>query len=123
MKHLYLGLGILAVLLILGLLSLFLLTDRLESAALILNEAYAQAVKGRPQEARETALHARGRWEAMYGLTASLVDHGPLDEVNRAFAELEAQEEPGDLAGTCRALSCLIRGIARREKPLYYNIL
>ena len=46
-----------------------------------------------------------------------------LDEVNRAFAELETRQEPRDLAESCRVLSCLISGIARREKPLYYNIL
>ena len=123
MKHLYLGLGILVVLLILGLLGLFLLTRNLEQAALSLDQAYAQAMKGRDQEARETALYARSQWERLYGLTASLVDHGPLDEVNRAFAELEAQEDSQELAKTCRVLSCLVRGIARREKPLYYNIL
>lgn len=123
MKHLYLGLGILVVLLILGLLGLFLLTHNLEQAALALDQAYAQAMKGRNQEAREAALYARSRWESLYGLTASLVDHGPLDEVNRAFAELESQEDPKELAKNCRVLSCLVRGIARREKPLYYNIL
>ena len=123
MKHLYLGLGILLVLLVLGLLSLFLLTHNLEKAALSLDQASAQARQGRDLEARETALYARSRWERLYGLTASLVDHGPLDEVNRAFAELEALEDPQELAKTCRVLSCLISGIARREMPLYYNIL
>ena len=123
MKHLYLGLGILIVLLVLGLLSLFLLTRGLEEAVLTLDRAYALALRGRAREARETALSARSQWEGLYGLTASLVDHGPLDEVNRAFAELETRQEPRDLAESCRVLSCLISGIARREKPLYYNFL
>lgn len=126
MKHLYLGLGILSVILLLSLLSLFLLGRSLGRAGDKLEAAWTDCLERDFEKARAGAVEAQKIWEKSYGLTASFVDHGDLDEVNRVFAQMEAcgaLEEWDEFAQTCRQVMTLIEDIAQRQKPLYYNFL
>lgn len=126
MKHFYLGLGILMIILALGIIALGLIDRDLGKTADALERAFEASCQGDYDAAQTWAKSARQDWERGYGLTASLVDHAPLDEVNRIFFQMEASCAFGkwdEFARACRELMSLIGGIADREKPLYYNIL
>lgn len=126
MKHFSIGIGILAVILVLGLITLGIMNRELEKTAETLTEAWTACCKGDHETAKTAAERARRDWDKGYGLTASFADHEPLDEVNRVFSRMEACGVLGEwdeFAQTCRELISLIHGIADREKPLYYNIL
>ena len=65
-------------------------------------------------------------WEKNRGISASLVDHERLEDVDEGFSDLQAWLQLGEeseFARTCLSLVKQIRAMAESEKPYYYNIL
>lgn len=126
MKHLYISLGILITVLLGSLWGLFAMGKSLGETERLLEAAWDDCQEGSFEAAQASAQAARERWKEDYGLTASLVDHGPLDEVNHTFAQMEAcaqLQEWDEFAQACNTLLTMVRDISAREQPLYYNIL
>lgn len=126
MKHLYIGLGILSIILLGSLCSLFAMNRNLGEAEQLLEAAWDDCQVEAFETARISAQAAQDCWQKGYGLTASLIDHGPLEEANRTFAQMEAcarLQEWDEFAQSCKSLLTMVRDLQEREKPLYYNIL
>lgn len=102
MKHLALGLGILAVLFSLGLWSQAKVTRATEEVAQALEQ-------GQVEKAKE-------QWDAHYGFLASFLEHRILDEVDQSFDELEHGED-------VQKLIKLVRKIQKEDRLTYYNLL
>lgn len=126
MKYFYLGIGILAVILLLSLLCLGVIGGRMAEIGTLLEEAWGDCKTGRFDRAKLVAEKAKSAWEAGYGLTASFADHGDLNEVDQLFAQMEAcgvLENWDEFAQVCRQLITLVEDVSQRQKPLYYNFL
>lgn len=126
MKHLYIGLGILLAVLIGSLCSLFAMNRNLGETERLLEAAWDNCQAESFETAQVSAQAAQEQWEKDYGLTASLIDHGPLEEANRTFAQMEAcarLQEWDEFAQSCKSLLTMVRDLQEREKPLYFNIL
>lgn len=126
MKRFWLGIGILVVLLVLGLwvqLGMAALyrpvTQELEAAAqAALEEQWPQALR--------LAEGVSSRWERYRGVTSSVADHTPMDEVDMLLAELEiygqAREAP-HFAACCSQLSRMLEAIAQAHGLNLWNLL
>lgn len=126
MKRLWLGIGILAVILALSLMAMGCLGRMTDQTASLLEEAWQLSETGNQAQALALANQARARWTARYGLAASFMDHEELEEVTVSFAELQAWgalEKREEFAVRCRSLACLLRELGRGERLLYYTFL
>ncbi len=123
MKHLILGIAVLAVLLVLCLGATWTLDRTAEQVASLLESAWSSETM---EEAASQVAAAKKIWEEHRGLSASLVDHDRLEDVEEGFSDLQAwlqQEEKSEFVRTCLALAQQVRTMAESEKPYYYNIL
>lgn len=117
MKHFWIGLSILALLLALSIGSLLFMSVTTEKVAALLDEA--QSLK--PEAAMEKVSQAEDLWNRRYGLMAALTDHEGLNEIRQGFAELKTC--PQDFETRCCGLASLVRGLSQSEMPYYYNFL
>ena len=79
-----------------------------------------------PQAAAEQVEAAHRTWEQHRGISASLVDHQRLEDIDQGFTDLQAWFQLGEeaeFAQSCLALAQQVRAMADAEKPYYYNIL
>ena len=121
MKRCWFGGGLLAGLLILGLLtSLSLgkfhqdLSDRLSRAAEITGQDREQAQK--------IATEARMQWESRRFLAAVLNDHAPMEEIEEHFALLTPGAETEDFRETCLRLSAQLQALGESQQLTLENL-
>ncbi len=126
MKRLWLGLGILGVLLALSV-TVFVSMDRIHSP---IAQTLAQAAEAADAQDWETAnaltARARARWEKYWHFTAIVADHTPMDELDGLFRELAVygqEAESPHFSATARHLSTLAQGMADSQKPCWWNLL
>ena len=126
MKHLTLGIGILAVLLVLCLGASWTMDRTSDQVAALLESAWEQADRENLQAAAEQVEAAHRTWEQHRGISASLVDREGLGGSEQGFTDLQAWFQLGEeaeFAQSCLALAQQVRAMADAEKPYYYNIL
>ena len=126
MKRLWLGLTILAVLLLSGCLIYNRLDKMLAPIATDLELAAAAALQDDWGTARDLAVHAAIRWEKFHRFTAAFADHTPMDELDSLFAELTVyarQQEKPHFAAICAHLSFLSTTIADSHRLTWWNLL
>ncbi len=126
MKRLWLGLGILALLLAVSS-TVFIAMDRIHSPiAQTLSQAADAAEAEDWENASALAEAARARWERYRHFTAMVADHTPMDELDGLFQELtiyaQAEENP-HFSATAQHLSALAAGMAESQKPCWWNVL
>lgn len=124
--HLYLGLGILVVLLVLGLISTACLTRSMNEAEYHLLKAWEAASGEDLYAAWNHTQRAKAAWERAWPLTACLMDHEKLQTIDQDLLTLEAQYRVGDsqeYACTCLTLTQKLRALRDNEKPTPQNIL
>lgn len=126
MKRLYIGAGLLAVMLALG---IFLTTafrvihEPLQDALL---RAQAAAVEGDWQEATELTGQARQRWEKYRHFVAAVADHEPLEEMDGLFARLEALGRlrvAEEFAADCAELARLCHAMTQSQQITWWSFL
>ena len=122
----WLGAGILAVFLVLGLVT----ADAMDNAHLptgeLLEEAADKALNGEFEQGVSLGMEAKFRWDRQWNGTAALADHSPMDDVDALFGEMEiyarAGEEP-HFAACCQELSQRLQAIAGAHKFSWWNVL
>ena len=119
MGRFWIGIGIMAVLLGIGLYS--------AQAVEAIHEPIAAALE---QAARETDPQllekAKQEWDSRWHGTAVLADHGPMDEIDSLFSQAQAYaraEKWGDFSAFCLRLAQLIRATADEHQPTWWNFL
>lgn len=126
MKRIYLGLGILAILLCVALL-VSAVMDRLHAPiAQDLQDAALAAKNGDWESAATLAGSAADRWQHCKRFTAALADHSPMDDMEGLFAELEVylqQREMPHFAATCRHLAYLAGAMGDNHAMSWWNLL
>ena len=95
MKRVWIGAGLLAALLAVGLLAGWAMAGIVPGAHL-LERAGELAMEGRWDAAEDLVDSAEERWEDRRWLTTALSDHQIIDDVEASFAQLEAYAEARD---------------------------
>ena len=120
------GAGILAVFLILGLV-LSGVTDKAHlPTGELLEQAAQKALADDLAGGIALGTEAKARWETQWTLTAAIADHGPMDEVDSLFAEMEIYartEEAPHFAACCKELAQRLQAIADAHRFSWWNVL
>ena len=101
------GIVILVVFLIGGVMAAMVMSSIHLPTAELLQQAADKTINGEFGEAVLLGLEAKDRWERGWNGTASLADHGPMDEVDALFGELEVYAITGEephFAACCGAI-------------------
>lgn len=123
MKRIWIGVGILIVLLAVGILMMQLTDRQLEQTADALQQA---AGTGDWELAVSLAREARQDWNRRCHLMAALTDHADLDLIEGGFAQLEVYGQRNaqtDHAATCAQLSEALRHLKESQKLTWWNLL
>ena len=91
-----------------------------------LEEAAELALSGKVESSLHLVQQAQRRWEAQWHQTAAISEHGPMDEIDSLFAQLEAYEKGGysvHAAAMCLRLSQLIEAISDAQHLNWWNLL
>jgi len=122
----WLGAGILAMFLVLGLV-LSGATDRAHlPTGKLLEQAAEKALADDLEGAVILGAEAKSRWKRQWFLTAAIADHSPMDEVDSLFAEMEIYARTGEaphFAACCKELSQRLEAIADAHRFSWWNIL
>lgn len=126
MKRLWLGIGILAVLLAVSI-AVTAGMDRIhDSIAEDLEAAQDAAASEDWEKAAGLADAAARKWQQWRRLTASVADHGPMDEVDVLFAALLAyadDREEAEFAAACAQLAVRTRAMGDSHALTWWNLL
>ncbi len=126
MRRLWIGIGILAVLMGAGLG----ITLGMEAVHTPMAEELRQASQAAQAENWEQAealtARARARWEKHWLFTAAVADHTPMDEMDSLFSELEVylqSREAPHFAATALSLCQMAEAMADSHTPYWWNVL
>ncbi len=126
MKRLWLGIGILAVLLAVSCVTSSAMGRIHTPIADDLEAAAAAASREDWEKTKALAERAKARWEQYWYFTATVADHTPMDEIESLFAELEVylqEQEMPHFSATSRQLAQLAASMADSQKPVWWNFL
>jgi len=126
MGRFWLGLGILAVFLGLGLYVGAAAEGTNQEIAGILKEAAGQALEGDLDGGLALAQQAHHRWQSNWHSTAAVADHAPMDEIDGIFAQALAFGKGGsvqEFAACCARLSGLVAAVGEAHSLSWWNLL
>ena len=119
MKRLWVGLGLLAVTLAMSLWISDMMGDAHRAGAQDLERAAALASEGNWTGAEELAGRAETIWKEKRSVTASFVDHEPMDDAEGLFAQLEyyaKEQDTANFSAACAQLATLLKAIANAHQ-------
>lgn len=119
MKRVWIGIGILLVLLGLGLWTQWELENIHGPIAADMTLAAEQARLGNWEQAGQALTRAEAAWTANHVFTAALADHQPLEDIESLMARLPALSAAGDraeFASLCADIACRIEAISAAHK-------
>ena len=123
MRRIWIGVGILLGLLILGILVMQ-ITDRGLGAV---SETLKQATEARDwSEAVSLAQRAQKQWKQRWHLMASLADHTDIDAIDGLFAQLMVCQQynaQANHATLCARLSEAVRDLEENHRLTWWNLL
>lgn len=126
MKRCWIGFGLLALFLALGLW----VTVQMDSAhgriSQELRQAAEQTLAGDPEQGILLAQQARKHWEDARRGTACVADHEPMDEIDSLFARLEVyarRQQISEFAACCARLSSLVQAMTDAHGLQWWNLL
>ena len=125
MKRLWIGVGVLLVLLSLGLGSTAVM-ERIPGALAENMEKAAATAATQWENASSLAEKAREEWGKYEHIIAALTDHEPLEELKGLFNELEVSrlwEDRGYFASVCSRIASLAKALSESHTPHWWNLL
>lgn len=126
MKYFYIGLGVLAALLILSIAGSALLCRSTQEPERLLRDADAALLADDFPAAAALAGRAARAFDRRRALLSSLLSHEELDEIAIGFSDLEVYAAEGsreEFRAHCKELQFRLRHIAEMDLPFYYNFL
>ena len=126
MGRLWIGIGILVVLLAMGIGLLWGSGVYFEELSQDLEQAGELALAGNWQAAEEKAEKGREKWEQYRRFWASFTDHEPVEQMQNLFSQLdlyEAQQLEVDFAAVCRNLVHLAEAIDEAHGLKWWSVL
>ena len=126
MKRFWIGLGVLCVILALGI-SLNLWMEKLHTdLARELEQAGTLAQEEQWEQAGQVARQAYARWQERRRLLAAVVDHEPLEEMERLFSQRWVYRQRHwvtDLAAPCLQLARQAEAVGDSHILTWWNLL
>lgn len=126
MKRIWIGIGLLAALLVLGIWTAEVMEDSQLPCAKDLRRASELALEEDWSQAEALTKRARDKWEKRWRITAALADHEPMDEIDSIFAELKVYAAVRDevaYSGTCAQLAELMEAMGAAHSFNWWNLL
>lgn len=126
MKHFFIGLAILTLLLFLGLGVQWSVNDAHMAVADTLEQAAKQTLEGNWEQATTLVKEAKGNWAKGRYLTAALEDHAHIDEIDGLFVQLVSYEktrDAGHFSAICAQLSILVEAVADGHRLTWWSLL
>ncbi len=126
MGRFWLGIGMLALFLILGLWVTYAMDNVHSEISQTLDGAAAQTLSGDLAEGIALVGQAKDQWQAHWHGTASVADHAPMDEIDGLFAQLETYGQAGlseEFAAYCARLSNLVTAVGEAHSLTWWNLL
>lgn len=126
MKRIWIGIGLLIVLLIGGLWISNTMADTHLPSAEDLEEASQLALEEDWDRASALMNRAKEKWQKKWRVTASFADHEPMDEIDGMFAELTVYAKARDteeFSGTCAHLAKLMKAMGDSHSFNWWNLL
>ena len=126
MKRLWIGVGLLLLLLVLGIGSTVVMEAVHEPISEQLERSSEAALSGHWQEAHILVAGAKDRWEQYREFVACIADHEALEEADAQFARLEVLERAQEavaFATGCAELSALFDTLADMHDLSLWNLM
>lgn len=126
MSRLWLGVGLLIFLLVLGLVLSALLTTLEAPLQDLLTDAGEAALAGDWEKAEKMSREARAHWDKYWKFCAAVTDHGPMEQMDSGFAALQVylhQREEGEFAAQCGELSQMAKALGEVHRLSWWNLL
>lgn len=126
MKRSWLGAGLLALLLLGGILSSRWLIHTHQDIAGDVEQAVEYALREDWEQATRLTRQARDSWEQCRKPSATLVDHAPLERIDTLFDQLEVYAEAREtvsFAASCVQLSKEIEDLSDAHRVNWQNLL
>lgn len=122
MKRLWIGVGLLSVLLLAGILPQLLLVPRQERIARGFSQAAELSRQGKQVQAVEEAQAARSLWLRGRDITAAITDHEPVEQMQLLLLRLEQAEDPEAFADLCAQLAATADAIADSHRLNWWSL-
>ncbi len=126
MGRLWIGIGILVILLALGIAMLCISWNFYEDFSADLEQAGELALAGNWQAAVEKAEKGREKWEQYRCFWSASSDHEPVEQMQNLFSQLEIYQKRQlevDFAAVCRNLVHLAEAIDESHSLRWWSIL
>lgn len=126
MKRCRFGAGLLAVLLLSGILTSRWTEDHHREISSLIAQAEEASLRGDWDQSDSLIRQAKGQWEAHWGLSASLTDHSPMEQVDSLFEQLDVYlraRDPVGCGGLCAQLGKALEAIAESQSLTWWNLL
>jgi len=126
MKRGWIGLALLAFLLAGGCLSSYFMARWHEPLEETMDRAAEQAQAGNWEQAEAFSREAEEQWERRWHISAAFADHGPMEEIDSLFAQLEVygdQRETLGYCALCRELARELGAMGEAHVPNWWNLL
>lgn len=122
----WLGVGLLALFLALGIVTMGLMDNAHLPTGDLLEQAAELALRGDMEQGVALGQEAKNRWERQWQATAVVADHSPMDDVDALFAEMEIYAKAGEaphFAACCKELVKRVQAVAEAHRFSWWNIL
>lgn len=123
MKRIWIGLGLLGLLLVLG----FVTSNKMEHVHTAISHRLEQAVETAVwEEAAALSQEAEAQWQQHSHFTASLADHEHIDQIDSLFAQLKVYRSNADAlshAATCAYLAESVTALKEAHRLTWWNLL
>ena len=125
MTRLWIGIGLMLVLLLGGIALWLGIVPFHENLAHELDSAAELAVAGNWEQAQKTAFEARDRWQQHQNRIAAVTDHEPMEQMEALFHELSLLDASRavDFACICVQLAETSRAIGETQSLKWWGVL
>ena len=126
MNRLWIGVGLLVILLAMGVTMLFVSRNFYEDFSQSLEQAGRFAMNGNWTAAENQAARSRQKWERYQRFWAAFTDHAPVEQMENLFSQLELyqfQQEAVDFSAVCRSLAYMARAIKESHGLKWWSVL
>lgn len=126
MKRMYIGIGMLVVLLAVGIGLTAALMAIHAPLADVLDQAGAAAQEGNWPEAEKQLARAQEHWDRWRHVTAAAADHRPMEEMEALFSRLDVLaklRQADEFTSDCVQLARMAEAMADAQRLTWWNLL
>ena len=126
MKRLWIGIGLLAAIMIAGFWTSSRMADIHIATSDILKDSVREAQAGQWEQVDRLAEKAQSCWKKSWNFSATMADHTVLDEIDGLFAQADIYRKNRtdvEYAATCAQLATAIEALQESHRLSWWNLL